>query len=144
MLKTNKQTKTKQKKQQQLNLQDACLFVFSSCREIEEINKRAATQSARPRASRAPRRPLSAQLHPTYYSDLADDTDPARDPTPTGGASSDPSRDSSVPRPSSARARRVYLIRRPRSAPGYGRITPVSCRSDVDADVDNDIVFPGG
>ena len=118
------------------NLQDTCLFVFSSCREIEEINKRAATQSARPRASRAPRRPLSAQLHPTYYSDLADDTDPARDPTPTGGASSDPSRDSSVPRPSSARARRVYLIRRPRSAPVYGRITPVSCRSDVDADVD--------
>lgn len=79
--------------------------------------ERARQRNPKPR----PQRPLSAQLHPTYFTDVADDTDPT--------SLSDRSRDVNVPRPHSAR-RRVYLIKRPQSAPVYGRITPVSCRSE--------------
>ena len=95
------------------------------CREIEEINRRATEPRLLSNPPRPPRRPLSAQLHPTYHTDLVDDTDPAHgQPTPT----SDPSRGPDAPRPHSAR-RRAYLIKRPHSAPVYGRITPVSPRS---------------
>ncbi|KAL8612177.1 hypothetical protein ACOMHN_018466 [Nucella lapillus] len=89
-------------------------------REIEDISRRAAQTVHRPQA-RAPRRPLSAKLHPTYYTDLVDDTDPRGHVIES---SSDTSRDSVSSRARSTRTRR-YLIKRPHSAPIYGRITPV-------------------
>ncbi|XP_070175908.1 pneumococcal serine-rich repeat protein-like [Littorina saxatilis] len=98
-------------------------------REIEEINRQAeAVERARQRNPKPrPQRPLSAQLHPTYFTDVADDTDPT--------SLSDISRDVNVPRPHSAR-RRVYLIKRPQSAPVYadvmdGSLTARSQKSET-------------
>ncbi|XP_076436580.1 uncharacterized protein LOC143276079 [Babylonia areolata] len=92
-------------------------------REIEDINRSAAEEATRRFLARATRRPLSAQLIPTYFSDLTDDTDPRSQGT---GSPGDPPSPFTQPRAGSGRRKRVYRIKRPRSAPVYGRISPVS------------------